>query len=370
MGFGDLDSVTSTSMQDWNFGARSETPAGRTEDDFKIESVDEEERLWIPEWKKWHGIYRKIPEMAAPIDTITLWTAGLGWTSKKKELLEKIRGNGIDIFDTIIMNMIKGYLICGDAFAEILKDTKGRIVNLKPLTPGDIQIVGTNKGMIKEYRQISNKADIDGKFAVIGKPWKPDQIFHLSWNRIAMEIHGIPTIEKLESQIAKINIAKDITTVIHRRHAIPVIVWEVDEDDTTKLATFKTKQDNIFKNVENMVVPMGSAKATVIQMQKGSIEEGIGWIRHLNEELIKGVGTPNVTLGSESGSSEATSKILHLNFQPRAGWHRRFVEAQMKAQLNIDIKFKEPPSIDPSLLTDARKNSGDKPTDNKLKEVK
>ena len=46
MGFGDLDSVSSTSMQDWNFGARTETPAGKTEELFKVETVDED----VPEF--------------------------------------------------------------------------------------------------------------------------------------------------------------------------------------------------------------------------------------------------------------------------------------------------------------------------------
>lgn len=370
MAFGDLDTVSTTSMQDWAFGARTGTPEGKTEDLFKTESIDEEERYWVPEWRKWNNYYRTIPELAGPIDTMALWAVGMGYTSEKKELLEKLRGNGKDVFDSIIMNMCKEYLICGDAFASRVTDKKGRLINLKPLTPGDIRIVGSSKGMIKRYEQIASKADADtGKFKIL-EEWEPEEMFHLSWNRIAMEIHGIPSPEKLENQIKKINIAKDITSVIHRRHAIPVKIWEIDEDDPTKAATFKTKVDNTFKNVENIIVPMGAAKATVLQMQKGSIEEGVTWIKNLNEEFTRGFGAPNVTQGSESGSTEATSKILHLNFQPRASWHRIFIEKQIKAQLKIDVKFKEPPSIDPVLLTDARKNTGDDvrsvdPTENK-----
>lgn len=371
MAFGDLDKATSTSMQDWAFGSRSETPAGKTEDLFKTEFIHGEERLWIPEWKKWNDLYRTVPELKGRLDTMALWIAGLGWTSKKHEkVLKNIRGNGKDVFDSIIMNMILEYLICGDSYAEKPKRKDGTLVNLKPLTPGDIQTVGSDKGMIKRYEQVSNELDPDtGRMKVLST-WEPDEIFHLSWNRVAMEIHGIPTPEKVESQIKKLGMAKDITAVIHRRHMVPVIIWEVDTDDPTEMAAFKTKQDDIFKNVENLVVPAGSAKATILQMQKGSIEESIAWIKSLDEGITKAIGVPNVTSGSESGSSEATSKILHLNFQPRAAWHRRFIEMQMKAQLGIDISFKEPPSIDPSLLTDARKNTGDNPTDNKLKEVK
>lgn len=359
MAFGDLDSVSTTSMQNWAFTNKADTPSGKTEELFQVESAENEQITWIPEWKKWNDYYRSLPEIAGQIDTLALWVAGLGWESEKKALLEKIRGNGIDIFDSIIMNMIQEYLICGDAFASIVKDAKGRLINLKPLSPGSIKIIADKSGMIKGYEQISSSLDhTTGKKAVL-ETWNPEEMFHLAWNRVGMQIHGIPLAERLESQIKKINMAKDITSVIHRRHAVPVKIWEIDEDDPAKAATFKTKIDTTFKDVENIIVPMGSAKATVLQMQKGSIEEGISWIRELNDELVRGSGVPNVAQGSETGSSEATSKIIHLNFQPRANWHRIFLEKQIMAQLKIDITFNEPPSIDPALLTDARKNTGD-----------
>ncbi|MCH7817922.1 MAG: hypothetical protein IIB40_00005 [Candidatus Marinimicrobia bacterium] len=359
MSFGDLDSVSTTSMQDWAFGTRSTTPEGKTEDLFKVESIQEDEVLWIPEWKRWNDLYRTIPEVTAPIDTTALWAVGMGWESKSKDILRKMRGNGLDIFDSIMMNMCKQYQICGDGFASIVKDARGRLLNLKPLNPGNIQIVGNNLGIIKRYEQISNVIDPTTNKAEVLETWQPDEMLHFSWNRIAMEIHGIPGPEKLNNQVKKINIAKDITSVIHRRHAIPVKIWEVDEDDPIKLTKFRKSVDNTYQFVENIIVPMGAAKATILQMQKGSIEEGISWIKSLQEEMTKASGVPSVTQGSESGSSEATSKILHLNFQPRASWHRRFIEAQLMAQLKIEIEFKEPPSIDPALLTDARKNTGD-----------
>ncbi|KKK65475.1 hypothetical protein LCGC14_2973750, partial [marine sediment metagenome] len=292
-----------------------------------------------------------------------------GWESPKKAMLDKIKGNGKDILDTIIANMATQYMICGDAFAEAIRDNQGRLVNLKPLNPGEIRIVANNRGQIIRYEQISNaEAGQDPK---ILHTWDNiNDIFHLSWNRVANEIHGISLIEKNKSQIIKINQARDLMAVIYRRHAIPAIIWEVDTDNTTEMNAFKIKQDNIFKKVENLVVPKGSAEATVLQMQRGSIEEGVVMIKSLTEDLTRGFGVPAVTQGSESGSSEATSKILHLNYQPRGKWHRTFVEKQMKAQLNIEINFEEPPSIDPALMTDARKNTGDNPTDNKLKEVK
>ncbi len=372
MGLLDLDKATSTDMQNWNFTTSLSTPEYKTQALVTIDQVEGDVVTWIPEWAKWNGYYRTLGDVKGPIDTNVLQAIGQGWTSKQKALLEKIRGNGKDIFDSIAMNFMTQYEICGDSFTEIIRDTRRRLINLKPLNPGEIRIVANIKGIISRYEQIANReaGQGDEKRKVL-KVWNPEEIFHLPWNRIANEIHGISRIEKLSLQIKKIQQAKDITSVIHRRHMTPVKIWEVDTDDTTEMATFKGKVDGIYKNVENLVVPMGSAKAIILQMQKGTIEESVIWLRHLEEELTKGFGVPNVTQGSESGSSEATSKILHLNYQPRSKLHRMFIEKQMKAQLNIEIEFKESPSIDPALLTDARKNTGDDVTDNNpKKEVK
>ena len=365
MAFGDLDSVKTTAMQEWGTPNREASAYGKTEKLFTTEIISEDEVTWIPEWRRWNNLYRTIPELKGQIDRLALWIAGMGYDADENTIktLNRIKGNGLDIFDSIMMNMIVQYLICGDGFAEILRDLAGRLINIKPLNPGEIRIVADKFGMIKKYEQISDVADDEGKIKIL-TTWQPKEIFHLSWNRVASEIHGIPTPEKLEQQIKKINIAKDITSVIHRRHAIPIKIWEVDEDDTGKVEVFKKKIDTTFRDVENIIVPMGSAKATVLQMQKGSIEEGISWIKNLNEDLTKGVGVPNSIQGSSLGSSEASEKIVYLGFQPAANWQRIFVEKQLKNQIGIEVKFKEPPSIDPSLLTDARKNTGDKVTAN------
>ena len=357
MGFADLDSVTTTDMQSWGFTPT--TPYSKTEQLFQVETIVDDEVVWIPEWNRWNNYYRTIPEFAAQINTSVLWIAGLGWTANAKttKILERIRGNGVDIFDTVITNLITEYKICGDAFGEIIRRMDGTLINLKPLIPRDIKIVGNAFGQITRYELIASTADEQGNFRTL-KEWSPDEIFHLSWNRVANEIHGIPSGEKLEQQMKKINLAKDITAVIHRRHMTPVIIWEIDEDDKTKAAAFKVKVDNIYQKIENIIVPMGAAKATILQMQKGSVSESIEWIQNLQMEFTKAGGVPNVAQGSETGSSEATSKIVHLNFQPRASYERLFLEKQIKAQLNLEVKFKEPPSIDPALLTDARKNTG------------
>ncbi len=371
MAFGDITSAAVTEMQNWDFTNSLATPEFKTQELVTIEQVEGDVVTWIPEWRKWNGYYRTLPEVKSKIDTNVLWATGLGWESEKhKKILEKINGNGKDNIDTIIMNMQTEYEVCGDGFSEILRDKQGRLVNLKPLNPGEIRIVATKLGMIMRYEQISN-AEAQGRTLKVIESWLPDKIFHLSWNRVANEIHGIGKIEKLATLLKKIQQAKDITAVIHRRHMTPVKIWEVDTDDEAEMATFKGKVDGLYKNVENIVVPKGSAAATILQMQKGTIEESVTWLNYLNGELTQGFGVPEVTQGSDrGGGSEAKSKIIHLNYQPRAQLHRMFVEKQMKAQLGIDIKFDEPPSIDPALLTDARKNTGDDPTNNKLTEDK
>ena len=94
------------------------------------------------EWDKWVGYYKSIPELQAVIDKVALWTVGKGFKTddKTKERLSKIRGAGKDTFDDILENAVRVRRICGDFFAEIIKNKRGEIVNLKPLNPQSMQI--------------------------------------------------------------------------------------------------------------------------------------------------------------------------------------------------------------------------------------
>ena len=126
-----------------------------------------QETTYTTNWTKWLGFY-KIPELASVIDKKAMWTVGKGFIADKKtsRILNKIKGNGKETFNSIMYNAVKTYTLAGDFFAEIIKKN-GQVFNLKTLNPGRIQIVTDNFGFIKRYELLGNAQEVLTS-------WKPE----------------------------------------------------------------------------------------------------------------------------------------------------------------------------------------------------
>ena len=101
-------------------------------------ATDQKETEWMnTNYSQWLGYYKKIPELASVIDAKATWTVGKGIKADEitTMLLDTIKGNGKDTFNTILENMIRTYNIGGDSYCEIVRDDEDNLINLKPLDP-------------------------------------------------------------------------------------------------------------------------------------------------------------------------------------------------------------------------------------------
>jgi hypothetical protein len=296
------------------------------------------------DWSKWFGYYKTIPELAAVVNKKAIWTLGKGFEADKlvKDNLLSFTGCGKDTFNDIMFNMVVAYTVGGDAFAEIVRDKEGKIINLKPINPGSLSILSGEKGTITGYEQNVTYGAVSKKIA-----FKPEDIFHLPWNRVGDECHGRSTIEKVEGIIDSINEARADMRIVFHRYVKPLIVTEVDEDDEAKVQAFKAKLDAAVKNGENMVVPKGTATMERMSIPQYSTLDPLPWLRKLEEYFIMAEGVPMIVLGHGGSTTEATAKIVYLAFQQNIEHSQRFLEAQIKAQLGLDVEFNFPADIAP-----------------------
>lgn len=316
-----------------------------------VPAVDDHlDSFYTPEWETYLGYYLVIPELQAVIDKKAIWTVGKGFDtdSSTLKILSRIKGCGKDTIDSIFLNMVKSYSICGDSFAEIIKNSRGELRNLKPLSPGSIRIYFNKFGIITKYSQ----KDMNGQDHF----FNPDEIFHLSFNRISDQCHGVGSVEKLKQTILMRNEALEDMKIVFHRYVKPLWIFSVDTDDTTAIDAFKAKVDKTVANAENLVVP----KDTVSSIERVSIPrysslDPLPWIELLEQQFILCEGVPAVILGSGKDTTEATSKILYLAFQQMVEWNQRFLEENVRLQLGYDIKFKFPASIIPQLQSEAGK---------------
>ena len=327
--------------------------------DYSVDTVSldspsgQKEKSWTnTNFAQYMGYYKKIPEVGSTIDCKGFWTVGKGYKTdeKTKKILEKIDGWGKDSFNTIMENCVRTYNIGGDAFCEIIKDKKGKLLNLKPLNPANMVIWANSQGRITRYEQITNVPDRTIKF-------KPEEIFHLCWNRIADEIHGTSILEKIEEIILMRNEAMaDMKKVFHR-YVKPLWIWQLDTDDATKIAAFKAKADKTVENAENIYIPKGAAEAERMSVPQYSTLDPLPWIENLTNYFYQATSIPDVILGTAEQTTEASAKILYLAFQQSIEKNQLFLEENIKAQLGLEVNFEFPASIEKNLMEDENKDS-------------
>lgn len=309
--------------------------------------TDSKETSWDNvNWQQQFGYYKTIPELTAAIDAKATWTVGRGYTSDPITtlLLMQIRGWGKDTFNTIIENMIRTYHIGGDAFAEIIVDDYGVLINLKPLDPGSIRIVANRQGRIIRYEQ---KDRIRQKSAL---KFAPEKIFHMARNRIADEIHGTSAIDAVENIILMRNEAMDDQKKILHRN-VPHVIWHVDTDDTAKINEFKDKIDQQVKDRENIIIPKGTVEREVGAIASNATLSPIPWIQVLTGYFYQAIGVPDIILGSSTNLTEASAKIAYLAFEQTIREEQLYVKEQILAQLNLAIELEMPAKLENELLT-------------------
>ena len=327
---------------------------------YKVDSMqtdaggDQDETYWDNvNWTQYFGYYKQIPELGSAIDAKATWTVGKGYKADdfEKGILQGIRGWGKDTFNTILENMIRDMQIGGDAFAEIIKNEKGELINLKVLDPGVMRIVVDRKGMLKRYEQVSKTKSKQDNVR-----FEPETIFHLARNRVADEIHGVSVTEKLTEIILMRNEAMaDWKRVLHR-NVDPMFVFHLDTDDTAEIAAFKAKMDAARAQGENLYVPKDVITPEFIGTAPNANLNPLAWIESLNNYFFEVCGVPKVIMGGAAEITEASAKIAYLAFQQTIEEDQLFIEEQVGMQLGLSIELEFPASLENELLSDKAKD--------------
>ncbi len=316
-------------------------------------ALDQKETSWqMTDWTINLGYYKNIPEYKVAIDTKATWVIGGGYEAEPeiKMQLNAITGNGKDSFNSILKNQYKVSKLAGDSFAEIITHNGkiisegGVLINLKPLNPSKIIVFQNQFGRIIRYEQTTDK-----KFMFIfkrkNKKYKSEEIFHLSNERIADEMHGISTAESVKWIIDARNEAMvDMRTLMHR-HVKPIKVFKLATDDKEEIAAFKAKQDAAHKDGENMYIPMETVEVDPFGIAPNQTLNPLPWIANLTDYFYQAVNVPQIIIGNAKEFTDASGKIVYLSYEQSVKGEQLYVEEQMLGQLNIVIKLTFPASL-------------------------
>lgn len=308
---------------------------------------DKEYEFIIEDWEVNLGYYKSIPELQTAIDAKSNWVVGAGFEADNATtlLLDTIKGNGKDSFNSILRNAQTVKTLAGDSFAEIIRDKKELLINLKPLDPSSMKIVSNGKGRIIRYEQIN-------KVKEVVKTFQPEEIFHLSRNRIADEVHGISIVPSIQKIIdARAEAMADWKTVLHR-HVSPLIIWHLDTDDTAEIATFKKTNDKAIANQENMYIPKGAVEPEIVATATNATLNPLASIEQLNDNFYQVVNVPQIIVGNAKAFTDASGKIVYLAYEQSVKGEQLYMEEQILSQLNIEINLTFPASLQQDTISD------------------
>jgi len=308
----------------------------------------------FPNTAKYLGYYKKYGQLKKAIDTLWIYVVGKGYTAEtdtQDQTLRDLTGIGEDTSHSLFWNMGVMSMIAGDSFAEIIRDeSSGRLLNLKPISPERMRVVYGRNGLIKGYEQV--RWTQDGK-AVPFKKFQPEQIFHVCNDRIGDEQRGSSVIECCQWVIDAIEEARRDYRVVLHRNVVPVRIIEVDTDDRTKRNAFMAEYKTAIQKGEVLVIPKGTIS---FSQDKITIQDPIQWIQSLENYFYLAVGIPRV-VASPDQVSEGASKVGYLIFEPIYTSKQILLEADIRQQLGLEIKFNRPTSLQDNIQENEAKNT-------------
>jgi hypothetical protein len=344
MGSTDLRETTTT---DLNSGAGEFSVKSA-----KIDEASVSETFWDSRnFSEYLGYYKSIPELKKAIDALAMWSCGKGFKTdqKTRNNLKLIQGWGEDSFQSVMKNMLVIKKINGDSFAEIIRDEKGNLINLKPLNPLNVRTIVNKKGIIIRYEEISQ----ENKEAK--RTLSPKKVLHLVNDRIGNEIHGTSVVEACKWVIDARNEAMtDWRRILHRSS---VRVLEVDADDAETQRKLKQQWKEAIKNGEVIILPV-QEKGGLKDYTAPPIEPFLRWIQYLENFFYQAVGIPKIILGGSQEYTEASSKVGYLTFEQVYMTEQRELEEDLFNQLGIELEFERPVSLKEQVLESEAANTG------------
>ena len=342
-----IDSAVASENKFTDFSVSSQITDGAT---------GQKETTWVDsEFGTYLGYYKdeKTPEITAVIDAKATWTVGKGFKADEETtlLLDTIKGNGFDTFNTILENAMRTMLLGGNFYAEIIRDDEDNFINLKALDPSVMKHHADEKGMITHFTQMSKTTPgkTEHKFST-------EKIFYLPRNRIADEIHGTGIAQKLKLIIDMKNEAMADQRKAMHWNVIPRWKFKLKTDDPTEIAAYKTKQDKATGEGQNIYEPFDVSEGELISVPANATLNPMAWITYLDNLFYEMAGVPKIILGGSGEFTEASAKIAYLVYQQGVEEEQLFLEEQVLSQLNLVIELEFPASLENELLSDQKKD--------------
>jgi len=265
--------------------------------------------------KKYWNYYESEGTIFASINT-TAWNSvmvGYYLISEHEDAKEYIQQKLelMDLDSVLLDNVIYG-LIYGDSFIEKVKDSSGKLIQLKSVDPTTMQINTNEYGNVINYQQ-----KISGK---LYPPIEATDIIHLRFFPKPDSPYGVSIIAPSKDTIdRKITTDESIANAV-KRHGTPKYVVSIGTEEEIPpkevFTDIKSKLEDI-SSLNEFIVP-GLVKINTID--ESGIQSVKEYYDYFQTQLIVGLLCPEEALGQGKGSTEATSRVKEIMYE-------RFIKA-------------------------------------------
>jgi len=332
------------------------------------------------EYDRWNGFFREIPELQAVVDRLGTWVIYGGDDSDPKaeditfktpadeKRFKSFVGYGKDTPKGILYNLFRQGKICGNTVGEIIRGKKKGVINLKPLDPGTITVNANEKGFLKPFTHTPKGTEPGAE-----KEIPLERLFFIPWNRMADEIVGISTVEKLQTIIDYRHQAMEDLALVYHRYVVPFWVFYSDTDDDTEIATFNGKIKNFIQQRDHITIPYDTIKKHErMSVPQFSTLDPLNWIKHLERYFLLSEGVPEIISGIGRETADASSRMIYLSWRMIVIANQKIFEDNIEIQLGIKLKLPRPINILAPEITEekakiipARKNDPANPKEKK-----
>lgn len=312
----------------------------------KPENSGKEYYYYFTDAKENLGYYMNIPAVFASFNALGTWATGRGITTSRINvpILEKIMGNGSESFQKIMFNHLIIKLIVGDSFCEIIRNDKGTLINLIPISPERVRIVYEDN-RIKRYDVYNDKEG--------WRPIKKQSMLHSINKKIGDSIRGTSQLNAVKSIVKAWHEALEDTRVIqHRSKALGIAYYKTD--NTGKISYLNSQIEKAVKNGEMLGVP--EEQVEIKDFPTKATGDRIAYIQYLENLFFACSGVPR-SIATSDGVSEVGGKMGHIIFEVTYGKEAQDLEDDLWLQVGIRVKFNKPPSLGGLVSEEEQKNS-------------
>lgn len=308
-------------------------------------------------YEQW-SIFNRVSKVKSSILAKAKWNLGRGYKADTGTMvrLDHIRGYGKQSFRKILENMDVIRMVGGDAYAEIIRDPKERQtipINLKVLDTGTIRQVRDSSGMIIRYEQIGKI----GKTQQVQRTWKPEDIFHVSFNMLGDQTHGISVIEALKKQILADDKLFDNIDRLVKYQLMPFVIFKVKDDNAALISNLRAKIRDCRDKGEDLVLPDDENILSWETVQVTPSSMPLDWKQEVTNEYYREINLPQIIPGQSGQGTESDGKVIYTAFGHIVESDQMDWEEELWAQLSIKLNIIHPESLLPDLQQDQLKDA-------------